>query len=466
MIRASADTARALAISFAALALSAAMLMSPAVWNGSPLYYWDSVDYVYLPFTWDLQVYRTVSYGVFAGSGRIVGSLWGVVVVQALVAAYVLRETLVVFWPGRPDRALLPLTAVLTVCTGLPWAVSQLMPDAFTGLMVLGLAALLADAGRLGRRRWLLLVLTAIATAVHTSHIAIGAGLVVAFLVLAPFARRRWPSLRLRVALPALTVGTAIAMVIGAHWVTIGKLQLTQPTAVLMLARLVQDGIAKQYLDRHCAGDRPYMLCRFKDRLPATANAFLWEHNSIVQQLGGWQKLKPEAEEILARTLREYPWTHLGVAMRLTFEQVTRLHTGEGLVPDLAWLIRDPLKKYYPDDHAAFVASRQMSGIDFATINALHLPLQAGMVFLLLAFGVRAWRRDDGRAVCLATATALSLFGNALVCGALSNPADRYQSRLVWLAFVGVAVAACPAGAAAQTRARRQRNIRATAISE
>lgn len=466
MIRASDATARALAIAFAALALSAAMLMSPALWNGAPLYYWDSVDYVYLPFTWDLHVYRTVSYGVFAGIGRIVSSLWGVVVVQALVAAYVLRETLVVFWPGRPDRALLPLTAVLAVCTGLPWAVSQLMPDAFTGLMVLGLAALLADAGRLGRRRWLLLVLTAIATAVHTSHIAIGAGLVVAFLVLAPFAHRQWPNLRLRVALPALTVGTAIAMVIGAHWVTIGKLQLTQPTAVLMLARLVQDGIAKQYFDRHCVGDLPYMLCRFKDRLPATANAFLWDDNSIVQQLGGWQNLQPEAEEIIARTLREYPWTHLGVAMRLTFEQLTRLHTGEGLVPDLAWLIRDPLNKYYPDDHAAFVASRQLNGIDFVTINALHMPLQAGMVFLLLAFGVRAWRLDNGRAVCLATATALSLFGNALVCGALSNPADRYQSRLVWLAFVGVAVAACPAGAAAQTRARRQRNVRATAIGE
>lgn len=466
MTRSWTDTARLPAVAAVTLILSAGLLMAPALWNGSPLYYWDSVDYVYLPFTWDLQVYRTVSYGVFAGIGRIVGSLWGVVVVQALIAAYVLRETLVVFWPGRPDRALLPLTAIVTVCTGLPWAVSQLMPDAFTGLMVLGLATLLVDPGRLGRRRWLLLALTAIATAVHTSHIAIGAGLVVAFLILAPFVRRLWPELRLRVALPALTVAASVVMVIGAHWVTVGRPQLTQPTAVLMLARLVQDGIAKQYLDQHCIGDRPYMLCRFKDRLPATANAFLWERDSIVQQLGGWQKMKPEAEEILARTLREYPWTHVGVAMRLTFEQITRLHTGEGLVPDLAWLIRDPLRKYYPDDYAAFVTSRQLSGIDFVTVNALHLPLQAAMVFLLLAFGVRAWRRDDGRAVCLATATALSLFGNALVCGALSNPADRYQSRLVWLAFVGVAVAACPAGAAAGSRARRQRTVRATAIGE
>jgi hypothetical protein len=27
----------------------------------------------------------------------------------------------------------------------------------------------------------------------------------------------------------------------------------------------------------------------------------------------------------------------------------------------------------------------------------------------------------------------LALIGNAVICGALSNPHDRYQSRLMWL---------------------------------
>jgi hypothetical protein len=35
----------------------------------------------------------------------------------------------------------------------------------------------------------------------------------------------------------------------------------------------------------------------------------------------------------------------------------------------------------------------------------------------------------------------LSLLGNAYVCGALSNPNDRYQSRIAWLAVLALVIA-------------------------
>jgi len=34
----------------------------------------------------------------------------------------------------------------------------------------------------------------------------------------------------------------------------------------------------------------------------------------------------------------------------------------------------------------------------------------------------------------------LGLLGNAAVCGALSNPHDRYQSRIVWIAPFALAL--------------------------
>jgi hypothetical protein len=36
----------------------------------------------------------------------------------------------------------------------------------------------------------------------------------------------------------------------------------------------------------------------------------------------------------------------------------------------------------------------------------------------------------------------VALIGNAIVCGALSNPHDRYQSRLIWLAPFALALLA------------------------
>jgi peptidoglycan/LPS O-acetylase OafA/YrhL len=51
---------------------------------------------------------------------------------------------------------------------------------------------------------------------------------------------------------------------------------------------------------------------------------------------------------------------------------------------------------------------------------------------LLIAFwGLRNRRHDLAG---LALFTLLALLGNSFICGALSNPHDRYQGRLVWIA--------------------------------
>jgi hypothetical protein len=438
-----------------AFAVATGLLLVPALWNGAPFYYWDSVDYVYLPFTWDLPVYRTVSYGVFAGVARFFDSPWAVIALQALLAVWFLREALAVFWPGRPERALVLLALALGAGTALPWTVGRLMPDAMTGMVVLGYAALMFDTGQLGRRRPLLAALTAVAIFVHTSHIALAAGLVIAFGGIALFGPRLRLDLRPRLGLPAAALAAAIVMVVGAHCATVGRPMLTQPTSMLMLARLVQDGIAKQFLDDNCVNGKPYRLCRFKDRLPSTANAFLWQGNSIPQQLGGWKRLSPEAAEIVSRSLSEYPWLHVAAAATLTWQQFAMFRTGDGLAPGVGWFVDDTLRRYYPDDYEDFVASRQRAGkgIDFDAVNRVDVPFQAVTLALMLLAAGWAWRRGVRPATGLLLCVVLALGGNAFICGALSNPNDRYQSRVTWLATVAVAVAV----AVALDEARRRR---------
>lgn len=42
----------------------------------------------------------------------------------------------------------------------------------------------------------------------------------------------------------------------------------------------------------------------------------------------------------------------------------------------------------------------------------------------------------------LAAACSLAVLANAFVCGALSNPHDRYGARLIWLAVIAAALTA------------------------
>lgn len=433
---------RTLGLRAAVVLAAAGILLVPAIWNGSILYYWDSVDYVYLPFTFKLPIYRTMPYGLFAGVGRLAGTLWGVGVVQALLMSWVLHETLVVFAsPGKAVRWLVPLCAILVPVTSLGWAVGRLMPDVFAGLMTLSLLTLMFDPHLLGRaRRITLAVITTIAVAVHTSHFGLGVGLVVSIGAGCWLLRRRWPELKPRIRMAGCAVAASIPLVMGIHYATIGQPIMLQPSNVLWLARLVQDGLAKKTLDELCP-TMALKLCPYKDKFPATANAFLWSQQAIPPRIvPNWQALDPEASLVIRESLRRFPLLHVWTAIKLTYEQFVSFQSGDGLSKNVSWLVSDTLQRYYPHDRLHFRWSRQRAGIDFEAINRVHVPVAGVAQALLPIIAFVAWRRRDRLAFAMTTGLMLALFGNAFICGALSNPNDRYQARLVWIAVMCCAV--------------------------
>jgi hypothetical protein len=91
-------------------------------------------------------------------------------------------------------------------------------------------------------------------------------------------------------------------------------------------------------------------------------------------------------------------------------------------------------------------AARQQRGeISFTAINRLDYPVALLSMALLPVIVLLAWRRTippafgEFAAVC-----AIALLANAFVCGAMSNPHDRYGARLVWIAVFAVTVALVP----------------------
>jgi hypothetical protein len=89
-------------------------------------------------------------------------------------------------------------------------------------------------------------------------------------------------------------------------------------------------------------------------------------------------------------------------------------------------------------------AARQQHGeLQFDIVNAVDVPVALlGMALLPLVM-LLGWRRrgDFADLGLLATTVALALLGNAAVCGTISNPHDRYGSRIAWIAPFVVAIA-------------------------
>lgn len=427
----------------AGVPLGALLLLLPAVWNGFPLVYYDSVDYIPLPFGAEMPVFRTAAYGLFTGVGRLGGTLWAVVVVQSLLVATALWLAAAAFGaPGRTGRTFALLLAAATL-GGLPWYVSQIMADGFAGVTILGLLALLLAGDRLAPPgRLLLAAITALATALHTSHIGLGIGLL-ALGLLAASARRVWPMLpAVRPGPAAATVALALTLAICANVAATGRAFLTQPATVQTLGLFVEAGLAKRYLDRHCPGraPAPFRLCAHRDSLPRTANAFLWA-GGLFEALGGFAGMEGEARAIVGGVVREMPLALAWEATRLTARQFVMIGLGDGIIP-LQFMLRQPIAAHYPDDVAAYDAARQQRGIDFTPVHPFELPLYAGALLALLALGTAAWRAGDRRGALLAAGVLLGLLGNAFICGALSNPNHRYQGRITWLPLAAVCLLA------------------------
>jgi hypothetical protein len=424
-----------------ALALATLLFLAPALWNGFPLVYYDSVDYLQMPFIWRMPVYRTAGYLLVTAFGRLAHSLWVVPLLQSALAAYVLHETLQRFLPRASEMTLVSVAGLLLLATGLPWFTSELMPDAFTGLLVLAFAVLVCDDGLMGwKRRIALTAILALAIAVHTSHAALAGGLLLSMFLLSLAAPALWPGLRQRLKLPLLAFMLGIAGAAGANAAVTGRIFLLQDNAVLTLGLFVQDGMAESYLAHACSKPVPqYRLCAARRRLPHNANMFLW-HDHDFDRDGGWTGMQGEARRIVRGAIKSYPLTYLWDSAILTAQQLVMLRTADGVAP-MRYLIGDAIARHYPRESAAFLAARQQHGIDTDALNDVQVPLlilaSAGLPFLLWL----AWRRRDPEGVLLMGIMTLALLGNAFVCGALSNPNDRYQSRIAWIAVLAILLA-------------------------
>jgi hypothetical protein len=186
-------------------------------------------------------------------------------------------------------------------------------------------------------------------------------------------------------------------------------------------------------LREHCPQQK-LKLCPYRDRLPATADQFLWG-NSMFNTLGRFKGMNEEMGYIALHSLADYPLWQAEAAIVATAEQLVHVATGEGTngwIPHTYGII----ERYIPAQVTPMREARQQNwGIDFEYFNWLHVPVAlVSMLGLLALLGhALAQRRLDDLTLLAATVT-LALLGNAFICGIISGPHDRYGARMVWVA--------------------------------
>jgi hypothetical protein len=414
------------------------MLVAPALWNGYPLLQWDTGGYLARWYEGYLVPSRSTVFGLYLHVGEH-SSFWLNLGIQALATLWILQLTLRVLGTATPLR-LIGLSIVLIVTTALPWLVSLLLTDIFAGLSVLALFVLVVHDDKISAiERFALFAFTAFAAATHSATLGVLFGLCALGWIARPFLRG--PVVLVGLVRGSLTIPLGALMLLTANFVLSGQLAWTPGGVGVAFGRMLQDGIVTRYLRDHCP-EAKLKLCPYRDQLPATADDFLWG-NSMFNTLGRFQGMSDEMGFIVIHSLAEYPLWQAEAAIATSAQQLVDVATGEGTngwIPHTYGII----ERYIPAQLKPMRAAHQQHwDIDFAAINRIHVPVAlASMLFVFGMFGrgLLCRRLDD--LTLLAATVSFALLGNAVICGVISGPHDRYGARIAWIATFVALIAA------------------------
>ena len=410
---------------------------------------------------------RSWFYGVFLHGMHLIGSLWLLAAVQSFLAAWIIHLLWRTLAPKAPAWSYLAVVAGAVAGTSVSFFTTFAMPDIFAGIGGAAVVLVLTQSDRLKRLEiaglWAICVY---AMAVHRSHwgteivVALGGGLLTVLLGLSPtlaFAR-------VMVVLSAAVAAWGAGVVADGVYQARTGYRLGHPPFIM--ARMLADGPGKAYMMYACAHGEDYALCKFKDNVRPSTDLILWSDKKKygvfnVANLATRVRLEREEMRFVTGVMKFDPLGQTWASLQNWGEQFVAYQVDDPLRNPAAYLRgrywpTTMLPKLIPNFQACRPPGNCRPPFNYEALSAWH-GLVLGASLLLLAWRL-CWRDvrlavigrglksgDDeparvGATILLLLAVAIV---NAAICGVLSGPFARYQSRLIWLLPVGAGIMAC-----------------------
>lgn len=424
--------------------MGALLLTWPALFNRYPLLYPDSVTYIadgspvaralFLHQFSDYYGVRSLIYSLGILPWHCYVTLWPVVALNALLAAFVLwlvvRSTL----PRHTVASYLVLLLLLSFLTSLSSFVSLIMPDILGPLLYLGIYLLVFARDTLSRvERWALILIVWWAAASHATHLILATGLCVLLAALLLLRRQSRPRLKAVGEVTIIILLAACAQV-ALHAYLYGEPSLNGDRPPFLTARIIADGPGRWYLEHHCP-EAKFALCDYVRSLPTDSDEFIWGAGGIWESASEETGKRIREEEIpfVLATLRAYPRQQILISAANFWHQLTAF---DFAVDANDWMLKE-FATVLPRQHARLLRSRQaQEDLPFEFFLSVQNWTVIASLAVIAGFAVRlCWHRPSRTVLLggLGLVIVSAVIANAFVTGALSTVEDRYQSRVVWL---------------------------------
>ena len=366
---------------------------------------------------------RSIIYGALLYLGALTGGMWFSIIVQSLVAVY-LVFLLMVRTLRLGFRHFLAGCGVLLLTSPLPFCVSFLMPDVFAGFLILGFAILATSWDRLSNtERTITGAVLFFAVLSHTTHVILLIGLTALTAAYAGLIdRSEWPRIR------GLAATSAACVLVAVVWEAafsfgVNRALGTPPVRPPFVTAKLVEMLGQSAVTQVCVS-KQFAVCQFRERLPV-------DYETFPRNLGRFASgiFHGASRQLTVFGLGEY-W-----------------YGAQGL---------EFFKKRLPaPDFERMASSLAASWRGYVVFGGTVLYLTAALGAAAIAALLRGARRptsvsEEGgtrREDAWRAATYIQLVGilvNAVICGGFGSVNNRYEARVVWLiqlsSFAGVCV--------------------------
>jgi hypothetical protein len=433
------------------LIIGVLLLIKPALENGFPLLHHDSGAYLLEGYKFRIPVSRPITYCLFVRYVSQIYSLWVVVIAQALMTYWIIWMAVNTLVKKQKIAWLTFISvAVLSTITGISYYVSQIMPDIFMPLALIGIFVMLVREKIPWHTLILLSLIIWLSLIVHLSNLPV---LTAVFIVLLTFSM--WIKKTFRIAYSRKVITILVVLVIS--WITNPALssvygegfRISNSSGIVFFSRLLQAGAAQKYIHDKCDAEPEYYLCQQRDVIDSynsleiflwdTQNSFLYKHPCIEK---GWDVCWRERNEEFS-TVNQAILAHppaLRIYINTVFKdfflqlKTFQLQTYVSFNTDSH--MNYPLKAYYENDYLTFQLSRQFhTTLVFGQQNTIiRYTTYISLLFLTgLIIAKRKSFQFNSPFFLLLLAFFLSWLANAGLTSLFAVVANRFLGRFIWL---------------------------------
>ena len=322
---------------------------------------------------------RSIYYGALLYLGHLPSYFWLSVFLQAAIFVYL--TYIFAFKCAELSFSKFALSVFLTlIVTPVSFFISFLMPDIFASFLILSTVILVGFWHKLrSHDRLLLLAISLLSVLFHTSHLLL-LGLIELALAVLYVIKRRTDLARM-IFVPVLCLMAILVSGIigdlGFSYVTKLAVGVEPIRPPFLMARMIDDGPGYRFLQKNCS-EKHYTVCNYIDRLPTTAEDFLWSLDPSkgvynLADVSTRKRLATEQTSFILEVFKSDPVGVVSAAVKNTVKQLLKVDLGQFFhTPAELEAYKTFLPKYYFD---GLLHSRLIEEVTIAGPISASVPL-------------------------------------------------------------------------------------------